>query len=536
MFLDLRRADDKAAFAADICVIGAGAAGIAMANAINGSKTKVVLVESGDLDLEAETQALYAGRNLGQPYFDLEDCRLRYFGGSTNHWGGWCGVLEDVDFEERSWVPLSGWPINRRDLDPYYQRALKVCKLGPLLFDERAFKAIGAEPLDVDRRKLSHVFWQTSWESLGTAVNFGEAYREDLQKSNNVQVLLNANVVNLQTNSAASVVEQADLRALNGRSASVRARVFVLACGGIENARILLYSNKVEPNGLGNRHDLVGRYFMEHPNIPWGTMTGDNLQDLVSRYGLRAGPEGKWFMAAFGLAKELQQREQILNAGSSFEFNYVQFSNRADTGIVAAQRIWHDIKQGHIPDELGAKLWRIARDLDEVALTAYRRFVEQQPVVPPLSEVYLFSRSEQAPNWDSRVLLSAEKDALGLPRADLDWRLSDIDKHTVAVMAKTIGAELSRTNVARVHIDEWVLDGTSSWHGELHGGWHHMGTTRMADQASRGVVDRHCRVHGVDNLYVAGSSVFPTSGWMNPTLTIVALALRLSDHLGQRLA
>jgi choline dehydrogenase-like flavoprotein len=241
--------------------------------------------------------------------------------------------------------------------------------------------------------------------------------------------------------------------------------------------------------------------------------------------------DGITYRAALCLSAEAQRCEKVLNSSAT-----IDSVTTPDSGVVAAQSVWRDVKDGRLSRDFGAKLWEMTKDLGPVVRGAYRRFVEEQPVVPPYSEIYLYSRSEQAPNPDSRVLLSDERDALGMRRADLDWRLTPLDKRTVKVMVQAIGVELARLNLARVRIDDWLLEGGDQWDEEMGGGHHHMGTTRMTDDPQMGVVDKNCRMHRVENLYVAGSSVFPTSGYVNPTLTIVALALRLADHFKTRLS
>ena len=535
MFLDARQIPRDEVVETDLCVIGGGAAGIAMAREFTGGSVKVCLVESGGLEFDADTQSLYEGNNIGREYYELDVSRLRFFGGSTNHWGGWCGLLNKIDFQRRPWVPYSGWPITRADLDPYYERADAICNVGLYIYDERVWQQLGytAHPFADD--KVVDNFWQMSrdaWKGFAGAPRFGELYGDDLKKSENVTVLLHANVTNIQANDAANSVRYLDIRTLDGNRAKVRARAYVLCCGGIENARVLLASDTVEVNGLGNGNDLVGRFFMEHPHTPCATISPEGVRHLVEQYSERLAPSnGITYRAALRLSADAQRRDKVLNGSVT-----IDSVTTPDSGVIAAQTIWRDIKEGRLSKDLGAKLWEMTKDLGPVMRGAYQRFVEEQPVVPPYSEVYLYSRSEQAPNPDSRVLLSEERDALGMRRADLDWRLTKLDKRTVKVMTQVIGTELTRLNLARVRIDDWLLESGDQWDEEMGGGHHHMGTTRMTDDPRQGVVDKNCRMHRVENLYVAGSSVFPTSGYVNPTLTIVALSLRLVDHLKTRLS
>ena len=525
MILDFRELEDGAVIEADLCIIGAGAAGIAMAREFVGTGHQVCLLESGGFEIDADTQSLYQGENIGQPYYDLETCRLRFFGGTTNHWAGWCGPLNPIDFEERDWVPYSGWPIGHADLEPYYPRAQDICGIGPFLYDDSLWEKLGMEAPAVDPEKIVTRFWQLSEE-----FRFGNVYRQELEAAENLRLLLNANVVNIQSNAEASMIEQLDLRSLDGRTGTAKARHYVLACGGIENARLLLLSNKVEPAGLGNQRDLVGRFFMEHLVVNCGTVAAADPLQFLTQY-LKHSYEGVRVWGGLCTSEAMQRREKVLNGGI-----WTGYEPDPKSGVALAQDVWRSVKAGEWPDDLGSSIVTIMGDLDDVAVQTYRRVVEgREPVYPPL-EIYLGIEAEQAPNPDSRITLGDETDLLGLRRPVLDWRLSEIDKRSIRLSVMAAGSELGRLNIARLRIPEWLLADDTSWDPDIEMGYHHIGTTRMSDDPTRGVVDANCALHGVDNFFIAGSSVFPTEGYINPTLSIVALALRLSDHLKTRLA
>ncbi len=519
MLLDFRALDDGTEITADLCIIGGGAAGIVIANEFANAAVSVCLVESGGLDFDDATQALYNGENTGRPYYDLDAARLRYFGGTTNHWSGRCGVLNRIDLVERPWVPHSGWPLTEEDLASFYPRAAELCRLGSGAFDERAWQELGIEPLAFTRDKIAHRFWRFSRDSSGPT-NFGHVYRAAIERRKTVKALLNANVVDIRTDGTGRAVECIEIRSLSGRSGTVKARHYVLACGGIENARILLYSNKVEPAGLGNRDGLVGRYFMEHPHVTCAMLMLDAAKNLHRRYNVwrkkpRQPAPTQWCEPAICLTDSTQRENRVLNAGFKVNYDY----GSATRG-----------KKSEADDEIGRQLWRVSQAIGAPRAAANRgtrRISSPQP-----ERAFLLSMSEQAPNPDSRVVLSKKRDALGLPRVDLNWRLTELDKRTLSVLTKTVGSELARLGVGRVRIGRFLLSDDDSWQpSDLRGGNHHIGTTRMATDTKKGVVDRNCRVHGVENLYIAGSSVFPTSGYVNPTLTIVALSIRLADHL-----
>jgi len=520
MLADFRQIDGGAQFKADLCIIGAGAAGITLAREFIGSGLTVILLESGAIEPEWEIQALYEGESVGQPY-DLDVTRLRYFGGTTNHWEGVCGRLDEIDFEARSWVPNSGWPISRSDLDSYYETARKICRLAPLLDGAGEWARIGAAPLPFDPRKVQYGFRQ----KRDDPVRFGEEFESELKAAENVQVLFHANVVNIQTAADGGQVEHVDIATLGGKTGRVSARYFVLACGAIENARLLLVSNSVESAGVGNRHDFVGRFFMEHPDYEAADVITEDFESILIP---TKRIDGIKHLPYFRAMPEVLAKNGALNA--LVKVNLVPTS---DSGTAAVRSIYKDLVRGRPVDDLGEKVWNVLTDLDEVAYNAYRVLILGQGTRPAIERLEFQVVTEQLPNPESRVTLGPERDALDLNRVRLDWRLTELERHTVAVAAKAVGAELGRLGLARIRLKESLLD--KDTFPKVRISYHQLGTTRMADDPRQGVVDSSCRVHGVNNLYVAGGSVFPTGGYMNPTLTIVALTLRLADHLSGEL-
>ncbi len=497
---------------ADLCVIGAGAAGISVARSFAGSSTDVLLLEGGGLQTTERSQALYEGematiyregtRRADYDRTYVGRSRLRFFGGTTNHWNGWCRPLEPIDFEARDWVPNSGWPISRADLDPWYERARAVVEI-PAFEDDHGY---GRKP---GKRQ---VCLQDS-ESITTRLfhwspptRFGIKYRADVMEAPNVRVLLEANVLRLDATLDADHVTGAQVQIEDGPAVRVEAKAFVVACGGIENARLLLLSDGSDPAGLGNRRDQVGRYFMEHPHVPQvgQVLVVDNLgtrglTDLYfrARKDKRAGGRT---MGVFCTSEALQREERLLNW-------CVQLRDRKDSKL-------NRFGKAMVPAQVAVR--DLGRDSDDAEPYAGRLFV----------------RGEQTPNPDSRVTLLDEVDRLGLRKTRLDWQLGEADRASIRRSMEVFAAEFGRSGIGRVRIR---MDDEAEWPA-TRGGDHHIGTTRMASDPGQGVVDADCRVHGVDNLFLAGSSVFATSGFANPTFTITALALRLADHLRGELA
>ena len=509
------------ALEADVCIVGGGAAGITLAREFVNSKLHVVLLESGAMQPDNATQNLYAGTNVGHRYFDPVDCRLRYFGGTTNHWGGWCMPLDPIDFQRRAEFPYSGWPFDRSYLDPWYRRAQEVCQLGPFDYTPRSW--------GMDLKKVPPPFTGPHFRceilQVSPPTRFGEVYRPILHEAAQVSVYLNANVVRLVTDESYRVVREALVSTLQGHRFSVRAKTFVIAAGGLENARLLL-SSGAESRGLGNDRDLVGRFFATHIQYHAGEI---QISDDRARFEFDTGPDGATsssfgpvhkFVSNLGLAEDAMRRFSL----PSFKFRLAYALAPLNEGVIAAKRMleakddWDGIK----------------RDVDTIVRDLHRRPVfEDRPAFSrerePVGVVLLRCQSEQLPNPNSRVRLGTERDVLGMREIVIDWQLTTADREKAAATLRLFGAEVGRVGLGRVR--SWFREDDVAWPSDMFGDQHHSGTTRMHPDPAQGVVDPNCAVHGVANLYIAGSSVFPTIGGGNPTLTITALALRLADHI-----
>lgn len=517
MLEDARRRDDPSEINADLCIVGAGAAGLTLAKAFSGRKESVVLIESGDLEFDPDTQALYEGNGVGFPYHPLDATRLRYFGGTTNHWTGWCRPLDDIDFTVRDWVPYSGWPFSKAEIARYYPEAAEILDLRSADFDPADL----IRHLPDEERKAANVDparFQIGVFRFSRPTRFGTKYRDLVEKSENIRCLLNANVIDILTNERADTVSAVQVATLNGRKFQVRAREFVLCLGGLENPRLLLSANKVQKGGLGNGNDLVGRFFMDHIEMALGIVA---LPGPASALRPFFSPRGGWQLS-YALSEQSQREGKLLNVNATL--NEISSSGEASVGFGAMRRIGRAVARGEFPDHLIEDIGHILADFDEVAKYLWARALGRREE----TLLVIMNRSEVAPNPDSRVTLDDTVDALGMRRIKLDWRLSDLDRRSIHQHQKLLGEELARLGIGRVRVG---IAEDAPWPPNVDGGHHHMGTTRMSDDPKQGVVDQNCKVHGIANLYVAGSSVFPTVGNANPTLTIVAMALRLAEHL-----
>jgi choline dehydrogenase-like flavoprotein len=512
MFVDARQLPAQSKIEADICIIGAGPAGITLARDLAAGHRRVAVFESGGFEFDAETQKLYTGQVVGHPYTPLAADRLRYLGGSSNHWAGSCRPFDAADLAE--------WPFGLEVLESYYRRAQSVCQLGPYDYDPHSWSSDTAAPLAMasDSPLRNGVF------QYSPPTRFGVAYRNDLSTSAGLTVYLNANLVQIDANEAAGAVTGVALACLDGKRFSARANHYVLAAGGIENARLLLNCDQVQKTGLGNQFDLVGRYFADHPYVPGGaTILADGAQPEMLFYDQHLA-RGQRVEGYFYAAEELRKREGL----PPFAIGIRPVGGESkDTGVgdVPIPRLLNDALS---ESQANALRFYLAIGLNRLTSPAHWIY-DRMWKAPPGSFITLYNCGTE-PDPQSRVTLDETRDALGLRESRLDWRLpSDFEKKMQRAH-ELLGQALGRSGAGRLRIESAATTGFDPMQ-YLGNGHHHMGTTRMHTDPRQGVVDVDCRVHGIANLYIAGSSVFPTYACDDPTMTIVALALRLSDHL-----
>lgn len=538
MFCDARAGDDGLVTSATVCIIGGGAAGITMALEFERQGIDTVLLESGGFKPDADTIDLYRGENVGIPYEFGDGMRSRFLGGGSNCWGGWCRPLDAEDMQRRDWVPHSGWPFGLAELMPYYKRAHPLLHLGPFNYDLPHWVSAIDRP-DVRRMPLPTGQVHDSISQFSQPMRFGKHYRKALKQARHVRVFLYTNVVDIETDPLGRSVQRVQAKTLTGRRMTVQAKHFVLATGGIENPRVLLAANKTHTEGLGNTYGQVGRYFMDHPRLQLGKIKlhapwrRNKLYDIMFHYlNPAVSAHGTKVAAQLTVAHEIQRRESLLNGRIWFWSVFPGEGTPAAEALVRMKHRLHAKVDPHhsFLGDLATLAREPANTLNFIAARQLRplNFLKEMHF-QMITEARFQMICEPTPNPDSRVTLAESRDALGMPRARVDWRLDDQVKHTFDRSLAIVGRELEAAGIAEVTMDPPLLG--REWPAALEGTWHHMGTTRMHESPRQGVVDRDCRIHGLANMFVAGSSVFPTAGANFPTFTLVALALRLSDHI-----
>jgi choline dehydrogenase-like flavoprotein len=540
--------NDGEALQADVCIIGAGAAGITLAVELAGTGVSVLLLESGGLKPEKDTQRLYEGAVADERlHSPPHRYRERRFGGSTTIWGGRCVPLDPIDFETRDYIPSSGWPIGRDALLPYYPRANRLCEAGEFEYlATQAFK----QPLRpmIDGFTSEH-FSTDSLERFSCPTNFGARYAQLLRNAPNVRVLLHSNLTTLVFHPNGEAVESVILRTLAGKSFRVRASHVVLAMGGLEVPRLLLSNRDKWPHGVGNEHDMVGRHYMCHIAGTIGTLKQRGPGDHVW-HGYDISDEGIYCRRRLALTAETQRRLQIGNFVARLHHPRITDPEHR-TAVLSALQLAKGLisyeygKRLHGEERVTLRTWMshlrnvLARPHEVIAFGHHMlrdRFLAARkfPSIIIKSTAGHYSldfHAEQEPAPSSRVSLSADRDALGLQRLWVDWRYTPRDISTVREAVRLFAQDIERSRIGAFEYDPASIELEMSRYGAY--GGHHLGTARMGSDPRTSVVGADCRIHGLKNLYVAGGAVFPTSSQANPTLTIVALALRLADVLSK---
>jgi choline dehydrogenase-like flavoprotein len=547
MIIDAQSLPSNEVVETDVCIVGSGPAGLSLARELMGQNFRVCILESGGIEKpDANLEAMAAVQTKSDFMQVGLDTRYRRFGGNSSFWsinlpdkqlGLRHRPFDFIDFEQRDWIPYSGWAIDRHELMPYYERAQTACGMGRFAYEVEDWE-------DAEHPRLPFVGdgVTTRMFQFSPGKVFFEQGREALQQSPNITTYLHATVAELESDALSGQVKRARVVCLGGKQFWVTAKFFILAVGGIESAQLLLLSNQTKTAGLGNEHDVVGRFFMDHPLVYGGQFYPHDPQ-LFNRTGLYdlRQVNGTPIMGVLGLTDDVMRREKLVNISASL-FPRPYLEHLEAIASVKELLFLRAFKSGQFFHHFKTVLSR----MDEIAEWFYAKVTRPpQPffcnfgtggwshLQPKRERAYgsfeVLHQTEQLPNPNNRVRLSDQLDPLGRRRVQMEtqWRQADIEgvQRAQAVLAREIDrAGLGRFKIARDgDLPMMSTPGTA----------HHMGTTRMHVSPKWGVVDANCKVHSVPNLFIASGAVFPTGSYANPTLTIVALSIRLGDRIKQ---
>ncbi|MHC8320949.1 FAD-dependent oxidoreductase [Pseudomonas sp. GB2N2] len=464
----------------DVCIIGAGPAGITLALRLARNGRHVLLIEGGGREYSQDSQNLYKCPSTGLEVY-AEETRLRYLGGTSNHWAGRCRPFEPSDFNVGPPVHLPGWPIAFSEIERHLPEAMAILDLPP----HAEFKTINAS--------LDGADFEADRFLLSTPTRFAPKYAKALNETEGLDVFINCNCVDLEFDSSTGRIATIVVSDYDLHQERVTAKQFILATGAIENARQLLNSESLAASGVVTRDGYVGRCFMEHLNVELGTFILKDGQDKDSREYFTTDA----FITEHGSGKGNVSASLVVQVRSYGRMAAIKSFVETLVCDMGVEKKIEFITQFDCPGDgvIGTMI-------------------------------------EQFPNADSRVSLLDERDALGMRKTTVHWELKTADRDTVKVIGLEMAKCFADTGLGFVRLEECVYDVSVPLKVNPHA--HHMGTTRMASSPDFGVVDENCKVFGIENLYVAGSSVFSTGGASNPTMPLLQLALRLAEHLDNK--
>jgi choline dehydrogenase-like flavoprotein len=570
----------NSSFEADIAIVGGGPAGLTIAREFFGTSMRVLILESGLLEETPNHAALNEVESIGEPHTDAQKqkriafhgaqsstwshdlqpygVRCRALGGSTHAWAGKSAAFDEIDFARRPWVPHSGWPITRASLDPYLDRAAHALNLGPNCYDDGLWKLMGIKPpeLRFDTDGLRSFFWQFARSRIDhlDVIRVGREFVT--LKADNVRVLLNATVTQIGLSPDGGSFGGLEVSTIDGVRSKVKAKMAVIAASAIENARLLLASNAVQSRGIGNGRDLVGRFLLDHAGARvarFGTGDAARIMRRFGFYGLRHNGRTHMYMHGLAPTPALQERLQLLNSAV-----YFMPEHSPDDPWSAFKRLLRRSSAKPLQDARtvmgGAGLVAKGIGMKVLASSAtpslLKEFIvntairtnpslvadefQSRGMPHQLTSVSIDAIAEQRPDPDSRVRLSEKTDRFGMPLAKMDWRINDDERRTIVQVARLTRDAFTRAGLPTPTLESWI-DDERLGDGNIIDMAHSAGTTRMSVSPASGVVDQDCQVHGVRGLFISGGSVFPTSGHANPTLMILALAIRLSDKIKSEL-
>ena len=525
MLFDGKSLTNNSLHYSDVCILGGGVAGIVLAKELKKKFANIAIIESGGEQYNQEIQNLYKAHSKPENFPDPLYSRLRFLGGSSNHWQNNTSPLSPIDFEERSWIPNSGWPINYDEIAPYYKAAADYC--GVEIYGDYNTDYWASKLSYKDVFKDSSIVQSSIKLAASPPTRFFFKYGEELKKNDRVTIYKNSTVVDLSFDENKRQVDSVVFQTAPGKNHTMHSKIFVMCFGGIENARMLLIFNRKYNDKLGNQYDNVGRYFMEHPTPRAAHFYAFDKSKFP--FYLHNGMENGVSVSAFiDLKEDVLRDRQLTNIRMPLVPNSRYILSH---GISSMHILSESLEKGELPDDIGLHMLNLIEDIDLIYEAYSKKLfdIDLSESAQKFGGYQIIAMMEQTPDRENRILLSDSKDVFGLNSLIVDWRLTEEDKERTWRSLEVVAQEIGAMNLGRFRLLKERSE--RLWGNQLGFSQHHMGTTRMSNSPVKGVTDSNQKVFGVNNLFVGGSSVFPTGGHVPPTLTIAALSIRLAKYI-----
>jgi choline dehydrogenase-like flavoprotein len=522
MIIDLDHADVDSQIRCEVCVVGGGAVGLALAVTLAEKGVDVLVLEGGGATLESKSHALQRGESIGHPFANIDVGRYRVLGGSTAYWGGQVYPFDSFVTGERPWVNHAAWPVKPEELEAYFSRAYELVGLGEAeLNDARVWSLIGdMKPEFSDHFNMVMTRW------IKTR-NFSRLFGKNLRNTNGLRVMTHANVVALGLDGDRKVVQSVVARSLGQKTVEVKAQRFVLANGSLEIARLLMHPLADGSPAPWRQSRFLGAPLIDHLDCVAGQVKVldhgrfHKLFDNIYLGGYKYYPKLR-------LSPQTQKSEGLVDIAAQF-----LYKTRFSEHLEYLKMFLRTIKEGGGTVSIVDLPKHFAAVLSTSLPLAVRYFKDRRSFKPHDAEVSLAFYCEQLPADKSRLLLGAETDEVGMRRLQVDWQIDGRELATMRRFGLLLKDEMEQRGLARITLDSRLLDLDPAFMAEIHDAIHQMGTTRMGNGPDDGFVDANLKVFGIENLFVTGAAVFPSTGFANPTFTALALTLRLGDHLAE---